>query len=50
MRTQKANKACAKWLSYCLSIGWSEDELDALERLWWKYHDDFGNLIKSGKK
>jgi hypothetical protein len=44
MRTSKAIKACAEWLSYCLSIGWPKSELDALESLWWKYHDEYGNL------
>jgi hypothetical protein len=37
--------ACAKWLSYCLAIGWSRSDLDRLEQLWWKYHDDRGNLL-----
>lgn len=29
-------RACAEWLSYCLSIGWKRRDLDALEKLWWK--------------
>lgn len=44
MRSQKAIKACAAWLAYCLSIGWQRSDLDALESLWWKYHDDGGSL------
>jgi hypothetical protein len=40
----KAIRACAKWLSFCLSIGWSKSDLDALEALWWKYRDDNGVL------
>ena len=34
---QKVEK-CAKWLVYCLSIGWRKDQLDELERTWWKYY------------
>ncbi len=34
----KAIKECAEWLSFCLSIGWRRDQLDALEALWWQYH------------
>jgi hypothetical protein len=43
-RTDKAIKACAEWLAYCLSIGWSKDKLDLLEALWWEHHDDDGRL------
>jgi hypothetical protein len=45
MRTVSAIKKCAKWLSYCLEIGFRKDQLDDLEALWWKFHDDSGNLI-----
>jgi len=38
----KALSACARWLSFCLSIGWRRDQLDALEALWWQYHDAKG--------
>ena len=44
-RTRKAILACARWLSYCIEIGWEKNELDDLEALWWKYHDDQGHLI-----
>jgi hypothetical protein len=44
MRSQRAIKLCAEWLSYCLSIGWSKDTLNDLENLWWQYHDERGNL------
>lgn len=37
--TERAMRKCAEWLAYCLRIGWSRKELDALESLWWKYHD-----------
>ena len=43
--SQKAMTACARWLAYCLSIGWSKDDLDHLEKRWWKYHDDHGRLL-----
>jgi hypothetical protein len=43
-RTRQAIKACAEWLSYCISIGWSKSKLDELEKLWWKHHDPEGNL------
>jgi hypothetical protein len=44
MRTTKALTHCSFWLSYCLAIGWKKSDLDFLESLWWKYHDDYGNL------
>lgn len=44
MRSQKAAKACAQWLVFCLRIGWQRSQLDALERVWWEHHDDYGNL------
>jgi hypothetical protein len=40
--TPAAARACAKWLTTCLSLGWSRDALDDLQALWWKYHDDRG--------
>lgn len=42
-RSRRAIEACASWLAYCLHIGWSKSDLDFLEALWWKYHDDEGN-------
>lgn len=39
-KSQRAIKACAEWLAYCLSIGWSRDDLDGLEELWWKFHSE----------
>ena len=46
MRQRDAVKECAKWLAYCLSIGWKEAELVELERMWWVHHDKYGNRIK----
>lgn len=40
----KAQRECAIWLQKCLGLGWSRDQLDFLEVLWWKYHDDSGRL------
>jgi hypothetical protein len=39
-RTRKQIEACSQWLFFCLSIGWKKSELDALQRLWWEFHDD----------
>jgi hypothetical protein len=38
-------RRCAEFLTFCLSIGWSRESLDLLERLWWEDHDHNGNLI-----
>jgi hypothetical protein len=40
MKTNKAIKECARWLAYCIEIGWEKKDLDMLEKLWWKYHGD----------
>lgn len=47
MKTNKAIINCFKWIQYCISIGWSLDDVNGLEKLWWKYHDDYGNLINN---
>jgi hypothetical protein len=44
MKTGQALLHCARWLKYCLDIGWSKSDVDHLEKLWWKYHDDGGRL------
>ena len=49
MKTTRALRECAEWLSFCLSIGWRRDMLDELETLWWKYHDHTGKLIENTK-
>jgi len=48
MRKDEATMKCAKWLAYCLKIGWRRDDLDRLEALWWQYHDENGGLINDG--
>lgn len=44
-RTLKAIRGCADWLAACLHFGWRREDLDALEALWWKYHNHRGELI-----
>lgn len=36
-RTHRQWRACAEFLAECLRIGWRKDQIDALEKLWWKY-------------
>lgn len=43
-RTLQALRKCAEWLYFCLSVGWKREQLHRLEELWWKYHDDRGNV------
>jgi hypothetical protein len=37
----------ARWLQYCLSTGWSKDDLDALERIWRTFRNENGALRPS---
>ena len=37
-------RKCAEWLAACLRLGWRREDLDFLEKLWCKYHDEEGNL------
>lgn len=43
-RTLRGERACAQWLSYCLSIGWPKDDLPGLRKLFWRVRDHNGNL------
>jgi hypothetical protein len=43
-RELQAIKECARWLKACLDLGWSKQDLEHLEDLWWRYHDTDGNL------
>jgi hypothetical protein len=45
--TKQAIRECAEWLAMCRQIGWTLEELDFLEALWWKYHDPRGRLIQA---
>lgn len=51
MSKPKANgvRRCAEWLGICLSLGWAQSDLGWLEALWWKHHDEHGQL-KTGSK
>ena len=42
--TRRAIRACAIWLEACLDLGWRKADLDFLEALWWRYHDENGQL------
>jgi len=44
MPSTKALMACARWLIACRSFGWPASSIKFLDELWWKYHDDHGNL------
>lgn len=44
MGIRRGIRMCAEWLAYCKSIGWRDDQLDDLERLWWQWRDLNGNL------
>lgn len=46
MPTKYAVRVCAEWLAACLRMGWKRSDLDWLERLWWQWHDENGNLIR----
>jgi hypothetical protein len=48
-RIRKALRACAGWLAYCRQIGFAAVDLDDLERLWWRYHDEGGNLLSTAR-
>lgn len=45
MKARRKIEKCAKWLAYCLEIGWKKSQLDELEKLWMQGHDDNGNVI-----
>jgi hypothetical protein len=44
-KSPNALLACARWLGFCLKIGWQQADLDRLEALWWEHHDDRGRLL-----
>lgn len=50
MRTVSAIRRCATWLAFCLSIGWERKDLDELERIWWRWHDDAGELMQEPRE
>ena len=42
--TQAGLQAAVQWIGWCKNNGWDEQTLPALEALWWKHHDENGNL------
>lgn len=42
--TKRGSKKCAEWLAYCLETGWKKDQLDELEKIYWKWRDKNGEL------
>jgi hypothetical protein len=44
--TRQARRECLEWLSSCVRLGWLKTDLDALEALWWRYHDYRGRLVR----
>lgn len=47
MTKRQAQLACAKWLAGCLEAGWAKSDLDELEHIWWRHHDEHGNLRRT---
>lgn len=48
--TSKAIRDCAYWMTACLDFGWPKESLDDMQSLWWKYHNEKGELIKTSKE
>ncbi len=48
--SRDAMRACGEWLKACLDLGWSRDDLDWLEVLWWRHHDKRGRLKSAVKE
>jgi hypothetical protein len=46
---QRKARLCAKWLKYCIEIGWDKSQLDALQKLWMDNHDDQGKFKADGQ-
>ncbi len=44
-RTKAAQRSCAEWLVGCLNDGWQKSDLDLLEDIWWRHHDERSNII-----
>ena len=48
-RSVRAIKKCAKWLKYCLEIGYENKDIEKLEELWWEHHDwTTGEVVRNG--
>lgn len=46
-KTDRGIRRCFKWIQYCLSIGWSLESVEGLEKAFWKFKDGDGNLKKT---
>lgn len=40
-----AARKCAEWLTWCRENGWPRESTGRLADIWWKFHDDQGNLM-----
>lgn len=49
-RSRTAMRACLEWLSSCRRIGFKKSELDELNHIWWRWHDEQGNLLSSPRR
>ncbi len=41
--THEGLRRCLKWLDACRDLGWGENMMSDLEKMFWKYHDNEGN-------
>jgi hypothetical protein len=46
MKTRTAIEKCTKTMAYMLSIGYSKEDLPALEKLFWKVRDHRTGEVK----
>ena len=45
--TTKALVACVRAMRYLVDeVGWEERDIPALEELWWKTHNEDGNIVR----
>lgn len=44
-RTLSALRACAEWVSFCVTeLKWGKEQIPFLEKMWWEHHDGNGRL------
>ena len=41
--TRKGLSLCVQWLDACEELGWGDDDMPGLEKLFWVYRDADGN-------
>lgn len=44
--TTQALMECAKAMLYMREIGWTEEQIPALEKVWWQVRDDYGHVAQ----